>query len=208
MTSGYLPPLLRTVQGLGYAAFNGPTDFDLNIIGVRNRVSMRDPNHYSDDLHVIWKQSGIWRAFHCALTTTPGTWYLQHPMRPAEGCAVLAPQQARGAYRLGLHKGKRALVQIGAKVKFYRDNDLNTSIDIDESTLQESFSGLNIHSGSRHARSDTGTEGDGSVGRWSAGCQTAHPSDVAFLVELADKQAANGPGWDRFTYTLITEDQL
>tara|TARA_R100000234_G_scaffold119381_1_gene102154 strand:+ start:1099 stop:1686 length:588 start_codon:yes stop_codon:yes gene_type:complete len=192
----YLPPLLRAVKALDYAVFDGDAEYDLNIIGVRNDISHRKPDLYLDDLYVYWKQSGIWRCFNAAMTTTPGEYYLVHPMRPSQGCAIMAPGQYRGAYKRGLHKGKQALRQV-KKVNFYRDNDRDTELDLDPSTLRNEIAYLNIHRGGRSDR----------VGRWSAGCQVLHPPDMDFLVDLADKQIEVN-GWKSFTYTLLTEDQL
>lgn len=192
----YLPPLLRTVRGLGYDTFDGDNDYDLNIIGVRNAVSHRKPDLYADDMFVYWKQAGIWRCFNAAMTTTPGEYYLVHPMRPSQGCAIMAPGQYRGAYKRGLHKGTEALRQV-KKVNVYRDNDRDTELDLDPSTLRSEIAYLNIHRGGRSER----------VGRYSAGCQVLHPQDMKFLVDLCDKQTEVN-GWDSFTYTLLTEDQL
>lgn len=194
----YTPPLLRKLKDKDYAVFDGDADYDLNIIGVRNDVSHRKPDLYLDDMFVFWKQSGIWRCFNAALTTTPGEYYLVHPMRPDKGCAIMCPGQYRGAYKRGLHKGKPGLLQRGAKVKWYRDNDRDTVLDLDPSTVTSGYAGLNIHRGGRSER----------VGRWSAGCQVLRgDKDMDFLVELCDKQIEVN-GWDRFTYTLIEEKDL
>ena len=192
----YLPPLLRKAKAKGYAVFDGDADFDLNIIGVRNEISHRKPDLYADDMFVYWKQSGIWRCFNAAMTTTPGEYYLVHPMRPSEGCAVMAPGQYRGAYKRGLHKGKEGLRQRKA-VKYYRDNDRNSTLDLDPSNLRSGIAYLNIHRGGRSER----------VGRWSAGCQVLRPDDMDFLVEICDKQIAVN-GWETFTYTLMEEKDL
>jgi len=192
----YLPPVLRAVHALNYEVFDGAADYDLNIVGIRNEISHRKPDLYADDLYVYWKQSGTWRCFNAAMTTTPGEYYLVHPMRPSQGCAIMAPGQYRGAYKRGLHKGKQALRQ-HKKVNYYRDNDRDRELDLDPATLQSGIAYLNIHRGGTSDR----------VGRWSAGCQVLHPKDMDFLVELADKQIAVN-GWESFTYTLLTEDQL
>ena len=110
----------------------------------------------------------------------------------------MAPGQYRGAYKRGLHKGTEALRQV-KKVNFYRDNDRDTELDLDPSTLRNEIAYLNIHRGGRSDR----------VGRWSAGCQVMHPKDMDELLKLCDKQEqANGRGFDTFTYTLIDEDDL
>ena len=196
----YLPPILRIVNGLGYAVFAGSRDFDLNIVGLRRNVSHRKPDLYSDDLFVFWQEGKSWRCFNAAMSTTPGNYYLAHPMRPNSGCAIMAEGQYRGAYIRGLHKGKPGLLQRGSRVRYYRDNNRDTVLDLDPSTLQSGFAGLNIHRGS--ANSDR-------VGKYSAGCQVMHPNDMDTLLNLCKKQEeVNGRGFDRFTYTLIGEDDL
>ena len=193
----YLPPLLRSVQALGYAVFDGPRDFDLNLVAVRSKETHRKPDLYLDDMHVIWKEGGHWRQWSAACTTSPGAYYLAHPMRPSEGCAIMAPGQYRGAYKRGLHKGTECLRQ-HRPVSFYRDNDRDGELDLDESTLRKANTGLHIHRGGRSDR----------VGKYSAGCQVLHPNDMLHLVKLCDAQISHNPGWDTFTYTLLDEAQL
>ena len=109
----------------------------------------------------------------------------------------MAPQQARGAYKRGLHKGTECLRQ-HRPVSFYRDNDRDGELDLDESTLRKANTGLHIHRGGRSDR----------VGKYSAGCQVLHPDDMAHLIKLCDAQISHNPGWDTFTYTLLDEAQL
>ncbi len=68
------------------------------------------------------------------MTTTPGEYYLVHPMRPSQGCAMMAPGQYRGAYTRGLHEGKQA-IRHHKKVKYYRENDHDRELDLDPGTF-------------------------------------------------------------------------
>ena len=197
--------MLRKLKARGFAVFGeaGRYKFDLNIVAVRNDESHRKPDLYLDDLYVYWREGAgnNWRCFNAEMSTTPGNYYLVHPMRPDEGCAIMAAgYQYRGAYIRGLHKNTRALVQQGAAVKYYRDNNRDSVLDLDPSTMRSGYAGLQIHRGGKSER----------VGRWSAGCQILRSGDMAFLMKLADKQAEtnSGPGWDRYTYTLIDEKDL
>ena len=205
----FLPPILQAVARKGYKVFQG--EYDLNIIGVRMDASLQDPNHYSDHLYVVYMRGGCWEIFWAPLSTTPGTHYLESPMHKDKGCAVLAPQQARGAYKIGMHFSHPGLLQRGAKVSFFRDNDRSNTIELDPSTLIEKYAGLNIHRGSPNARQDTEVDPDskGYVNNWSAGCQTMAPDDMERLLWLCKKQIAAHPSWpELFTYTLITEGDL
>ena len=194
----YLPPLLRKLKQMGHVVFAGPNDFDLNLIGIRREVSIRSPNSYSDDFVCIWKQGGSFRSMMAAMSTTPGDYYLEHPMRPDKGCAIMAAGQYRGVYKRGMHYSHPGLLQRGGKVKWFRDNDRDLELDLDPDTLTEGYAGLNFHRGGSSDR----------VSKWSAGCQIVHPVDMDNLLELCRKQEANGPGWDRFSYSLVNEADL
>ena len=204
----FIPPILQAVQRKGYKVFEG--EYDLNIVGVRMDARLQNPNHFSDHLYVAYMRGGCWEMFWAPLSTTPGDYWLQHPMR-REGCAVVAPQQARGAYKIGLHFSHPGLLQRGAKVKWYRDNDRDTELDLDPETMTEGYAGLNIHRGSTRARADTDpfSDGPGYVNKFSAGCQVMAPADMERVLWLCKKQIATHPSWpELFTYTLITEGDL
>ena len=205
----YLPPILRAVKSLGHKVFVG--EYDLNIVGVRMDASLEDPNHYSDSMWVVYQRDGCWELFWAPMSTTPGTYYLQHPMRDSLGCAVMAPGQYRGAYRIGNHFSHPGLLQREAPVRWFRDNDRSETIELDPGTITEGFAGLNIHRGSRHARSDTEVDDDsrGYVNKFSAGCQVLAPPDMERVLHLCRKQISTHPNWaEKFSYTLITAGDL
>ena len=106
----------------GYSYFvNG--NYNLNIIGVRNlsNGNIQD-NTFNDALVCIYKgDNGVWykRIWEC--TTDPGLKSLKN-FSNIKGCAILVPNQYKGAYKIGLHKGQyEALVQ-KKQVNVYRDN--------------------------------------------------------------------------------------
>ena len=187
-----LPPVLQAVEDKGYAVFtNG--DYNLNITGIRSPE--RVANAFDDRLCVTYKHNGMWVTETFEVTTDPGSPYLLRPINNY-GCAILVPGQYRGAYSIGLHRGKyKALVQSG-KVKVYRDNDRDNILDLDPETIQEGYFGINIHK--RSGESD-------SVNGSSAGCQVfRYEHEFNRFMHLANKQVSER-GWKTFTYTLLEE---
>tara|TARA_B100000963_G_scaffold361518_1_gene397396 strand:- start:2723 stop:3322 length:600 start_codon:yes stop_codon:yes gene_type:complete len=180
----------------GYAFFF-KGDYNLNIIGVRGEN--RDANKFDDSLLCIYKINGEWVVDDYTITTDAGTHWLENPMNK-KGCAILKCNQYRGCYKLGLHRGEyMALVQKG-KVEVYRDNNKDNFLDLDESTLDEGYFGINIH------RSNPRTESK-SVDKWSAGCQvfqkkSSYDKFIGTCLKASDLWG------DKFTYTLINEKEL
>ena len=63
-----LPPILRLVKANGFAVFEGPSDFDLDLIGIRSKG--RDlTDQYDDMLCCLYKQEGQWTAKYWPMTT-------------------------------------------------------------------------------------------------------------------------------------------
>ena len=101
----YRPKILDSVESHGFKIFDDG-DYDLNIIAVRNLEN--NPNVFDDKMHVCFLKNGQWQERIFQITTDPGRFYLQDPTyRDGNGVAVIYhPQQARGAYKIGLHGGK------------------------------------------------------------------------------------------------------
>lgn len=198
-----LPLTLRDVEAAGGKVFiNG--DINLNIIGIRTPDGAAVPGTFDDVIEVWYRKGGRWLCESFPVTTEPGRYWLEHPMR-VEGTAILCPGQYRGAYRIGKHKGQyKALVQRGP-VKVWRDNNRNDIIDINPGAAQiEGLYGINIHASDSDPFDSSDRErGEGAdVGKWSAGCQVfANSSDYRAFWKLIER-AAKVYG-DRFTYTLI-----
>lgn len=182
----------------GYTYFN-KGEYNLNIIGVRHTGEVVT-NKFDDALVVIWidEQGRFCRkVFEC--TTQPGISYMGKTMGNIKGTAILVPGQYRGAYKIGLHKGKyKALVQ-AKPVKVYRDNDKDNEYDYNPTTIDEGYFGINIHK--------AGTASV-IVNNWSAGCTVlAKEEDFKSLMYLAKKQVEHGLG-EMFTYTLLKQEDL
>lgn len=164
--------------------------YNINIVGLRNRFART--NYYDDTIAVVYEKEGEWVRHFYEATTLPGSPSLLKPVN-VNGTAILVPGQYEHGYRIGKHKGKyEALIQAG-DVKVYRDKDLDLVYDINESSIEEGFFGINIHRASFGAKL---------VGPDSAGCQVIKKSeDFKEFMGLCNK-AVNFWG-DRLTYTLL-----
>lgn len=185
------PELLDRIKGMGFAIFTSG-DYNANVIG--QRTVSRVANAFDDWMHLIWKVNGTWEHHRWQITTDPGLYWLENPMR-LEGTAILAPGQYRGAYQIGKHQGRyQAVVQTGGKVAVYRDGNRNGKLD-PEGGLEWGYFGINHH---RTSSSRTSTR----VDKWSAGCQVfADPDDFADYLRMAKVTTSCwGP---RLTYTLV-----
>jgi hypothetical protein len=158
----------------------------LNLVGVR--VHRNTPDAVDDVMYATWRDApnGRWQARAWALETEPSSAYLMHPLNPA-GCAIMAPDQYLGAYALGLHRGRPALVQVGP-VRVYRDNNRDATVNFpspDALQAQSGLFGINIHD----IRGDL------------AGCQGLLPADMPELLLLA--QAFTAKYGKAINYTLL-----
>lgn len=189
------PEILDRVEELGFVVFDGPADYDLNIIGVRNPEPTQ--NTYDDRLHVVFKDRGNWTEYIFTITTEAGRFWLENGRSDGTACLV-HPQQIRGCYRIGLHRGQYdALVQ-NRPVKVWRDANKDSVADW-SGDIDEGIFGINIHRSSAYRRGEQ-------VGRYSAGCQVfADPAEFLVFMQLCKKQIEVN-GWLDFTYTLILGD--
>jgi len=190
-----LPVVLQRAKDLGHRVFDGDADYDLNIVGIRS--ADKTPNVFNDTMTVSYRLKGQWYTRSWAITTDPGIYWLNNPMRVA-GTAILCPGQYRGAYKLGKHRGRySALVQRG-DMRIYRDADRDNELDLVDTSIVEGKFGINIH---RASASRTSTR----VDKWSAGCQVFAngPKDFAQFLSLCKKQVKHHPTWTKFTYTLL-----
>tara|TARA_R110000787_G_scaffold89251_3_gene189032 strand:- start:13468 stop:14073 length:606 start_codon:yes stop_codon:yes gene_type:complete len=164
-------------------------DLNLNIIGIRSPD--RHSGEYNDYICCVYKDNGDWLYKAWRATTDPGLPYRKRPMN-SKGCAILKAGQYRGAYQIGLHKGKyEALVQRGGQVTVYRDNNKDDTLD--RLTEDSGYFGINIHKSLRHHQE---------VGLYSAGCQVFQNSHDFKEFMLLVKRSSVLYG-DTFTYTLI-----
>ncbi len=192
-----LPPILQKVKDQGFKVFKSG-DYDLNIVGLRT-IQGRKDNEFDDRIFIAYLLDGKWIVESGEATTDAGRYWLTKP--DYKPCAVyLHPQQARSAYEIGLHRGKyEALVQ-RKPVLFWRDGNKDSHVDYNSSVAYHDKIGLNIH------RATAKEGGSSYVERWSAGCQVwKYRSDHERMITLCKRQIEKR-GWNRFTYTLITDE--
>ena len=187
-----LPPILELVQQRGFVVFDSG-DYDLNLIGLRN-LKDRESNLFDDEFHIVYRLGDLWIHEWCACTTDPGAYWLQK--EDYKPCAIYYhDQQARGAYEIGLHKGRPALRQV-KPVKFWRDGNKDLHLDF-EGPVYEDLIYVNIH------RASMREEGSYYVNKWSAGCIVLRLSrDMDRLMTLAHKQGTT-LGYKRFSFCLL-----
>ena len=194
-------PVLDGVRAIGGVVFT-EGDFNLNIVGIRTWKGA--PNRFDDVLHCIYKERGQWVDRWWAITTDPGTYWLNHPMNKLGCAAVVADKQYRGVWRLGLHRGKYlALVQRGCgPIAVHRDDNLDSKVDYRPDNIAVGNFAINCH------RATTRAGGSVRVDRWSAGCQVfADSDDYEAFIRICKKQK-NERGWDSFSYSLLNEQDL
>ena len=191
-------PILDRVSHIGGKVFTDG-DWNLNIVGIRTWKGA--PNRFDDVLHCIYKEQGAWVDRWWPITTAPGTHWLNHPMNKLGCAAVVADRQYRGAWKLGLHRGKYlALIQRG-DIAVHRDNNLDSKVDYRADNIEVGVFGINCH------RATTRDGGSVRVDRWSAGCQVFKDpgaNGFAGFLRICKKQRELR-GWNSFTYTLLDE---
>lgn len=197
--SMYTLEQIRTaVISKGYAWFDSPTDYDINIVGVRNLAHGDDvTNVFDDAMTVSFKENGVWQYYEWPCTTDPGKKAMLEYHNP-KGVAILVPGQYRGAYHIGMHQGKYEAVTQLKPVKVWRD--ANRDMEYDHDVTDVGIFGINIH------RSNPLTESV-YVENWSEGCQV-FKRVADFHQFMGIVHAAVNLHGNAFTYTLITSEDI
>lgn len=192
-----LHAIRRAYRYMGYAYFTSG-DYNLNIFGIRANDYLS--NYFNDVIGITYLEKGKWVVKKYTATTDPGLYYRLHPMHD-QGTAIIVPGQYRGVYQIGLHQGKyEALVQ-RKPMKYWRDSDLNSSLDF-VSPIISDMANTNLH---RATNQPNGTSK--LVDKWSAGCQClASYNDFDEFMTIARR--AKDLFGNSFTYTLFTEDNF
>lgn len=188
--------LLKAMEKKDYRVFeHDKKNYNINIIGIRSADTT--VNTFNDLICVMWKYQGQWTLKQYKATTDPGLYWLNHPMQPT-GTAIVCPGQYLNIYHIGLHRGEyEALTQI-APITFYRDNNLDDYLNMDDKTVESAVCGINIHHAGQNSKI---------VDKWSAGCQViASMADWDEFIGICKKSKAE---WGNlFSYTLLTENDL
>lgn len=187
----------KILANKGYVYFD-KGEYNLNIIGVRANTNKEITNKFNDCLVVIYNTGKGYRKDIYAFTTDPGLYYMKYPLSK-NGCAILVPNQYRGCYAIGKHRGYTALVQV-KPVQVYRDNNKNDIYDLIPSSIEGGLFGINIHRSVSNGKTN-------SIDKYSAGCQVVADS-VDYSNFIANCQIAKGKWGNSFTYTLLDEADL
>jgi len=189
--------ITEIMRDKGYTFFE-KGDYNLNLIGIRGNELKA--NAFDDRLINIYKVDGEWVFDEFPITTDAGTYYLQNPMKQS-GTALVVPNQYKGLWELGRHRDSyTALVQKN-EVEVYRDNNKDSILDFEDSTIEKGVFGINCHRSNPRGESTQ-------VDKWSAGCQvfkSVYDFEQRFLPIIKKAKAKWG---NSFTYTLLNEYNL
>jgi len=140
-------------------------------------------------------------------TVDPSSYYMSNPINP-KGTAVMKSGHYPNSYKLGLHKGYKALVQC-KRINFYRitkqmweaDNrgipKEQRKINLKAKPIENAIIGANQHRASAFNISQD-------VGMWSAGCQVRN-NPTQYSNFILDCEASKQPFFD---YILFTEREF
>ena len=186
----------KAVETKGYKWFDSDTDYDVNIVGVRNSATGdKVTNAFDDTITLSYKVGGQWKYHEWTITTDPGKKAMLE-YHNAAGVARLVEGQYRGSHIIGLHQGKYEALRQAKNVKVYRDADKD--MQHDENKIQEGVFGINI----LKAGADSIE-----VNTWSEGCQVFKRSaDFDSFMEIIRK--SRDKHGNSFTYTLIESKDI
>ena len=193
-----------TVKSKGYKWFEDINNkgYDVNIVGIRNsKTKGRVTNAFDDCITLSYKIDGEWQCHCFPCTTDPGSHWVKNILSE-QGVAILKPNQYRGSHKLRLHQGKYLALGQKKPVTVYRDNNLDSNYDLDESKTETGIFGINIHRA-------TGRSGGKStrIDKWSAGCQViADNDDWHQFLDIC--QSAREIHGNSFSYTLIESKEI
>jgi hypothetical protein len=184
------------VKSKGYVWFESETDYDVNIVGVRNSsTGNKVTNLFDDCITLSYKIDGKWQFKTWSATTDPGVKGVKE-FHNVAGVARLVEGQYRGSHGIGLHQGKYEALKQAKNVKVYRD--VNKNLVYDESKIQEGIFGINIHKAGQDSTY---------VENWSEGCQVFKRTVdfEEFMTIIRKSRDIHG---NSFTYTLIESSDI
>lgn len=167
-----------------------------NIVGIRN--SDPSTNKFDDKCWVWWNENGKEESHVYTITTRPGFYYLEKPIKGTPGTGILVPKQYINCWVLGMHRQKQfALCQRAGVVQAYRDNNKNDIIDLDPKTIQTGYFGCDLH----HA----GLLDTDVVNNWSAMCQVWRYHEPHEDLMNKFKAISEKNKFTKFSYTLLDQ---
>lgn len=172
------------------------------ICGVRSKADL--PGKFDDKFYDFDGETCIGVLIG---TTHPGLTILRSFEKYSKlGAAVLkADEWYYDVWKFGKHKGKiPALLQLGAKFKFYRDGDRDAKAE-EIGKVYEDFIGANYHTNTYDLSESNQDIALDDIGAWSAGCQVPRDRDkYVEQMKYFEKAAKNGTQ-ALVTYCLINE---
>ena len=184
--------LKKVLLAKGYEIDARP--FFVNLIGIRNIEGRQ--NFFDDTLvAMIYKPTGL-EIYHYNVTTEPSTFYLKNPIN-SKGTGIVAEGFYKNCWRVGLHKGHEALVQV-RPITVHRDNNHDEVYDL-ETPTESGIYGINCHGRFYDGKSlDTNPQ----INKWSAACTCFEKNqDLADMMEKCRISVRVGNG--DFHYTLL-----
>lgn len=156
--------------------------WELNVFGIRQ--AQDTPNTFDDTIGVVFTNAYRQSEVHCfPATTEPGSYYLKYPLKK-DGCLILLEGHYPDVYKIGQHRGYKALEQCGT-MHYVRDNNRNALPEINASDIISGNFKTNIH---HAAIPELSTR----VDKWSAGCQVINQGWYDFLNLFAESYLITG----------------
>lgn len=187
---------------MGFPIFTNPFDLMFTLFRTSEGVGeIINDNRFNDIETVMYLsndgRSLVLEKFWC--TTDPGLTGLLNPENP-QGCAILAEGYNKSAWKIGLHKGKNALVQCGP-IWIHRDNDRTNRLTFSGSPQQVTGTGIDNH----RCREDRIVQ---YVYDFSHGCCSVPDyRDMNRILLLVDRQKQHGLG-DKVSFGLVNEPHI
>jgi len=185
--------------------FDGFTEIPLGhwIIGVRSKADLYDT--YDDKFYEYMGEKFV-RVL--TGTTNPGGEQLKGGFKSFNkyGSAILkADEWYYDVWEYGLHRGKMpALRQVGAKVKVYRDGNMNKKSEELGSPISGWY-GINYHTNTYDFSESNSKVVKWFIGGWSAGCQVINERD-SYLEQMNNfKKLHETNKQTKVSYCLINE---
>jgi hypothetical protein len=194
-------PIQTLFNKKGYKFFTG--EFNTNLIGIR--MNDQKLNKFSDLFLLIYMDhSNKWHVERATGTTVPGDYYHYNYHNP-NGLGIIVPDQYRGAFKSGLHRGRPALIQ-NTTFKVFRDTNKDGKIDKVNIMDAPPSSGFNFHNAvSTKFPNKIYME---NIGKFSEGCQVlANRVKYQMFLDIIE-YSMNLWNSNSSTYTLLEEDDF
>ena len=184
--------LKQTLEKNGFKFFD-KGNYNLNIIWVRNDLIA--DNHFTDDLYVAYKESGIERVLSIKCTTIPGlkkSLYNPNTVDGVTGTAIIKRGQYLSSWEFHDTYEEFSEFPYFRQIKpidYYRDGDKDNEIDLVQEQDDKIF---NTH---WHKMSNVGDKRkveQFEVNNWSQGCMGAPVSEWIKVIILMRESIKHG----------------